>query len=110
MTVTREAAPNCIVLVSECRIVVAMQLEPWMRRLAGFNLVALNGLLLAVTLFFAPESALAKGGYARPPDSRFDTAGSAPTQAPGTILGGCGPKRVRDAVTQKCRGPADIGN
>jgi hypothetical protein len=59
----------------------------------------------------ATGSALAKGSYTRPPEPRLVTAGiSTPSASPGLMLGGCGPKRVRDPVTQKCRGPADIGN
>jgi hypothetical protein len=64
----------------------------------------------AATLL-APAAAWAKGGYSRPPDPRAATAGvSGSSASPGVILGGCGPKRVRDPVTQKCRGPADVGD
>jgi hypothetical protein len=69
-------------------------------------LVALGCLALLVA---APARALARGGFSRPPDVHVVTAG-VPMPQPGVILGGCGPKRVRDQATGKCRGPADLGN
>jgi hypothetical protein len=79
-----------------------------MRRRADLKPITLVFIALAGAAF-APGAALAKGGYSRPPDPRVITAG-VPAPSPGVILGGCGPKRVRDPVTQKCRGPADVGN
>jgi len=70
-----------------------------------------TALMLIGLIFSAPAQALAKAGYARPPEPKVVTAGvPAPSQFPGAVLGGCGPKRVRDTVTNKCRGPADVGN
>ena len=69
-------------------------------------LVALVSLAL---LIVAPEGALARGGYSRPPEPQCGHGGISMPQ-PGVILGGCGPKRVRDQATGKCRGPADLGN
>jgi hypothetical protein len=70
----------------------------------------LTALMLIGLFFSAPAQAWAKAGYARPPEPKVVTAGvPVPSQFP-AVLGGCGPKRVRDPVTNKCRGPADVGN
>ena len=69
------------------------------------------GLTIAVA-----DSALAKGGPLHlftsqqlPPIARAGV----PTphlRPPSEFLSGCGRGRYRDAATQRCRGPADIGN
>jgi hypothetical protein len=83
-----------------------------MRRLTALALGAL--IVLAAAEFLFPSAAVfAKGGYTRPPIPQVVTAGAplpSRIQAPTAILGGCGPKRVRDHVTGRCRGPADIGD
>ena len=63
----------------------------------------------------ATDPAQAKGGPLHlfssqlPPASQ---AGSSPQQqlSPSQLLGGCGRGRYRDPHTNRCRGPADIGN
>jgi hypothetical protein len=69
--------------------------------------------LVAAALALAPTPAIAKSGYVRLPEPRLVRAGVPIPDlqlSPSQILGGCGPKRVRDQITHKCRGPADIGN
>jgi len=71
--------------------------------------------LVLVTLL-APGWALAKGGYMRPPQLEPFHDGLAPSpptlqtasHPSGLLIGGCGPKRYRDAQTHECRGPADL--
>jgi hypothetical protein len=73
-----------------------------MRRRAALCLVAIISL--------SPESAAAKGGYVRVPEPKPMAAGLPPPDIellPKQILGGCGPKRYRDLIIRKCRGPAD---
>jgi hypothetical protein len=76
-----------------------------MRRFTAF--------LIAALALVAPGETLAKGGYSRSPEPKLVKAGAPLPQlslSPGQILGGCGPKRTRDATTGLCRGPADFGN
>jgi len=83
-----------------------------MRRLTAFVQIALI-IMAPAGVLSAPGAALAKGGYTRPPPPQVVTAGAplpSRIQAPAAILGGCGPKRVRNAVTGRCRGPADSGD
>jgi hypothetical protein len=70
-------------------------------------------LAVAALVLMTPGESLAKGGYVRLPEPKVVRAGVPIPDfevSPSQILGGCGAKRVRDAVTHKCRGPADIGN
>lgn len=65
-----------------------------------------------VLVLFAPDMALAKGGYMRPQLQPFH-ASLAPalpsiTLPAGPLIGGCGPKRYVDPHTHHCRGPADL--
>ncbi|MGA9949492.1 MAG: hypothetical protein WBQ24_14670 [Xanthobacteraceae bacterium] len=67
-------------------------------------------LVAAALALAAPTSAMAKSGYVRLPEPRLVRAGVPIPDSelsPNQILGGCGPKRVRDQITHKCRGPAD---
>jgi len=57
--------------------------------------------------------ALAKGGHGFDSDKQIvSRAGVPPLPAlsPSEFLSGCGRGRYRDAVTQRCHGPADVGN
>ena len=67
--------------------------------------------LVLVAAFAAPDAALAKGGTLHLFTSQAPQAPSA-SQGPAIneILAGCGRGRYRDAVSHKCRGPADIRN
>lgn len=67
-----------------------------------------------VLVLLAPDVALAKGGYMRPPQLQPFRATLAPVlpslpslSLPPGLIGGCGPKRYLDARTHQCRGPAD---
>ncbi len=57
--------------------------------------------------------ASAKGGHRF--DSEKQTVSRAgvpapPLPSPNEFLSGCGRGRYRDAATQRCRGPGDVGN
>ena len=76
-----------------------------MRCLMALIVVALIGL--------PPQWAAAKGGAMRLPEPKPIAAGlplPGMELSPKQILGGCGPKRYRDAASHKCRGPADFDN
>jgi hypothetical protein len=81
-----------------------------MRRFTGL-IVATFALATVVLL---PARGLAKSGYVRVPEPRLVRAGppipSDLDLSPSQVLGGCGTRRSRDPVTNKCRGPADFGN
>ena len=51
--------------------------------------------------------AFAKGGVMHLFVTRTPSASQLPS--PSEFLAGCGRGRYRDRVTQKCRGPADVG-
>jgi hypothetical protein len=55
----------------------------------------------------ALDAAFAKGGVLHLFATRAPSASQLPS--PSEFLAGCGRGRYRDRVTQKCRGPADIG-
>jgi hypothetical protein len=55
----------------------------------------------------AVDAAFAKGGVVHLFVTRTPSASQLPS--PSEFLAGCGHGRYRDRVTQKCRGPADIG-
>jgi hypothetical protein len=58
----------------------------------------------------ACDAAFARGGPLHLFSSEAGhTAVSEPVVSPSVVLAGCGRGRYRDSVTQKCRGPADIG-
>jgi hypothetical protein len=70
-------------------------------------------LVVAALALAVPAHGLAKGGSMRLPEPKVVRAGPPIPDvelSPSQILGGCGPKRTRDPVTHKCRGPADVGN
>jgi len=67
--------------------------------------------LTAVTV----DAALARGGPLHLFSSQSATVSHAgvpsPSQlSPNEFLSGCGHGRYREAATQRCRGPADVGN
>ena len=55
----------------------------------------------------ALDAAFAKGGVVHLFAAHTPSASQLPS--PSEFLAGCGRGRYRDRVTQKCRGPADIG-
>jgi hypothetical protein len=55
----------------------------------------------------ALDAALAKGGVVHLFATRMPSASQLPS--PSEFLAGCGHGRYRDRVTQRCRGPADVG-
>jgi hypothetical protein len=71
--------------------------------------VAVSGLTAIAT-----GPALARGGPLHLFDSQRPSVSRAGVPAlsvsPSDLLGGCGRGRYRDAATQRCRGPADVGN
>lgn len=74
-----------------------------------FRQRAFVGLALAL---LAPDHALAKGGYVRPPQLQPFPAiiVHPPTTIslpPGPLIRHCGPKRYINARTHQCQGPSD---
>jgi hypothetical protein len=69
------------------------------------------GRFLFVLVLLAPSTALdaafATGGVVHLFVTRTPSASQLPP--PSEFLAGCGHGRYRDRVTQRCRGPADIG-
>jgi len=69
------------------------------------------GRLLFVLVLLASSAALdaafAKGGIVHLFAAHTPSASQLPS--PSEFLAGCGRGRYRDRVTQKCRGPADVG-
>jgi len=75
-------------------------------------LLAFSGWTLAV---MAVSSALARGGPLHlfksqlPPASHAEVPARQPS-SPSETFGGCGRGRYRDPHTNRCLGPADVGN
>jgi hypothetical protein len=69
-------------------------------------------LVALLLMLLAPGGALGKGGTVMHEKLNTSRAGVPTFELPSLqqTFGGCGRGRYRDPHTQKCRGPADIGD
>jgi hypothetical protein len=65
--------------------------------------------LALIALSVVQDAAFAKGGVVHLFASRAGPPAISHPVSPSEFLGGCGRGRYRDPLTQKCRGPADLG-